>query len=157
MPKYCRPGGRPRVGEMDGRLARSGTGTSRGNTGLSAYKARPNILRSLNLLGVLSSSTSFSSALWPASPPSTTPFPAPTPMESRKRPHADDGDLARPKKRAVSDDRASPSHLNGALSHSDEPKDGDNVEVAQLSSESVGMCDSNNACSCSGRRPYSGG
>ncbi|OJT06362.1 E3 ubiquitin-protein ligase BRE1 [Trametes pubescens] len=50
-------------------------------------------------------------------------------MESRKRPHADDGDLARPKKRAVSDDRASPSHLNGALSHSDEPKDGDNVEL----------------------------
>ncbi|EIW63378.1 BRE1-domain-containing protein [Trametes versicolor FP-101664 SS1] len=50
-------------------------------------------------------------------------------MESRKRPHADDGDLARPKKRAVSDDRASPSHLNGTLSHSDEPKDGDNVEL----------------------------
>lgn len=78
-------------------------------------------------------------------------------MESRKRPHADDSDLARPKKRAVSDDRASPSHLNGTLSHSDEPKDGDNVEVAQLPSESVGICSSNDIRSFSGRRPYSGG
>ncbi|KAI0374105.1 BRE1-domain-containing protein [Pilatotrama ljubarskyi] len=50
-------------------------------------------------------------------------------MESRKRPHADDDELSRPKKRAVSGDRASPSHPNGAASHSDEPKDGDNVEL----------------------------
>ncbi|KAH9892516.1 BRE1-domain-containing protein [Cubamyces lactineus] len=50
-------------------------------------------------------------------------------MESRKRPHVDDGDSSRPKKRAVSDDRASPSHLNGTASHSDEPKDGDHVEL----------------------------
>ncbi|KAI0358367.1 BRE1-domain-containing protein [Trametes cingulata] len=50
-------------------------------------------------------------------------------MESRKRPHADDDELSRPKKRAVSGDRASPSHPNGAASHSDEPKDTDNVEL----------------------------
>ncbi|KAI0775654.1 BRE1-domain-containing protein [Trametes elegans] len=51
-------------------------------------------------------------------------------MESRKRPHADDAELSRPKKRAVSDDRASPSHLNGTTtSHSDEPKDTDSVEL----------------------------
>ncbi|KAH9858793.1 BRE1-domain-containing protein [Lenzites betulinus] len=50
-------------------------------------------------------------------------------METRKRPHADDSDTARPKKRAVSGDRASPSHLNGTTTHSDEPKDGDDVEL----------------------------
>ncbi|KAI0328649.1 BRE1-domain-containing protein [Cubamyces sp. BRFM 1775] len=50
-------------------------------------------------------------------------------MESRKRPHVDDGESSRPKKRAVSDDRASPSHLNGTASHSDEPKDSDHVEL----------------------------
>ncbi|KAI0819960.1 BRE1-domain-containing protein [Trametes gibbosa] len=50
-------------------------------------------------------------------------------METRKRPHADDSDTARPKKRAVSDDRASPSHLNGTTTHSDEPRDGDDVEL----------------------------
>ncbi|KAI9060257.1 BRE1-domain-containing protein [Trametes sanguinea] len=50
-------------------------------------------------------------------------------MESRKRPHGDDGESSRPKKRAVSDDRASPSHPNGTTSHSDEPKETDNVEL----------------------------
>ncbi|KAI8993085.1 BRE1-domain-containing protein [Trametes punicea] len=50
-------------------------------------------------------------------------------MESRKRPLVDDGEPSRPKKRAVSDDRASPSHPNGTTPHSDEPKDGDNVEL----------------------------
>ncbi|KAJ8462214.1 hypothetical protein ONZ51_g11039 [Trametes cubensis] len=50
-------------------------------------------------------------------------------MESRKRPHVDDGEPSRPKKRAVSDDRASPSHPNGTASHSDEPKDSDHVEL----------------------------
>ncbi|KAI1794073.1 BRE1-domain-containing protein [Ganoderma leucocontextum] len=51
-------------------------------------------------------------------------------MESKKRPHADDGEHSRAKKRAVSDDRASPSHPNGTVaSHGDEPKDGDNIEL----------------------------
>ncbi|KAI0645645.1 BRE1-domain-containing protein [Trametes meyenii] len=50
-------------------------------------------------------------------------------MESRKRPHADDAEPSRPKKRAVSDDRASPSHPNGNSSHGDEPKDSDGVEL----------------------------
>ncbi|EJF65375.1 BRE1-domain-containing protein [Dichomitus squalens LYAD-421 SS1] len=51
-------------------------------------------------------------------------------MESKKRPHADDGEHSRAKKRAVSDDRASPSHPNGtAVSHGDEPKEGDNIEL----------------------------
>ncbi|KAI0675260.1 BRE1-domain-containing protein [Trametes maxima] len=50
-------------------------------------------------------------------------------MESRKRPHADDAEPSRPKKRAVSDDRASPSHPNGNSSHGDEPKDNDSVEL----------------------------
>ncbi|KAI0745838.1 BRE1-domain-containing protein [Earliella scabrosa] len=51
-------------------------------------------------------------------------------MESKKRPHADDGEHSRAKKRAVSDDHASPSHPNGnATPHGDEPKEGDNIEL----------------------------
>ncbi|CDO75357.1 hypothetical protein BN946_scf184966.g25 [Trametes cinnabarina] len=50
-------------------------------------------------------------------------------MESRKRPHVDDGEPSRPKKRAASDDRASPSHPNGTTPHNDEPKETDNVEL----------------------------
>ncbi|KAM5530764.1 hypothetical protein V8D89_015571 [Ganoderma adspersum] len=51
-------------------------------------------------------------------------------MESKKRPHADDAEHSRAKKRAVSDDRASPSHPNGTTaSHGDEPRDGDNIEL----------------------------
>ena len=52
-------------------------------------------------------------------------------MESKKRPHADDGEPhSRAKKRAVSDDRGSPSHPNGTVaSHSDEPRESDNIEV----------------------------
>lgn len=55
-------------------------------------------------------------------------------METKKRPHADDAEQSRAKKRAVSDDRASPSHLNGTTtSHGDEPKEGDNIEVLLIS------------------------
>ncbi|RPD59927.1 BRE1-domain-containing protein [Lentinus tigrinus ALCF2SS1-6] len=51
-------------------------------------------------------------------------------METKKRPHADDAEQSRAKKRAVSDDRASPSHPNGTTtSHGDEPKEGDNIEL----------------------------
>ncbi|KAI0780121.1 BRE1-domain-containing protein [Fomes fomentarius] len=51
-------------------------------------------------------------------------------MESKKRPHADDGEHSRAKKRAVSDELATPSHPNGTIaSHSDEPKEGDNIEL----------------------------
>ncbi|KAI0703349.1 BRE1-domain-containing protein [Cerioporus squamosus] len=51
-------------------------------------------------------------------------------METRKRPHADDGEQSRAKKRAVSDDRASPSHPNGTTTPiGDEPKEGDNIEL----------------------------
>lgn len=60
------------------------------------------------------------------------PFFAALAMESKKRPHVDDDEPSRAKKRAVSDDHASPmpSHLNGtSASHSDEPNDGDNLEV----------------------------
>ena len=57
----------------------------------------------------------------------------PSLMESKKRPHADDGEHSRAKKRAVSDDRASPSHPNGTTtSHGDEPSGGDNIEVPCL-------------------------
>lgn len=64
--------------------------------------------------------------------PHLTPFTA-SAMESKKRPHADDGEHSRAKKRAVSDDRASPSHPNGTTSsHGDEPKDGDDIEVPCL-------------------------
>ncbi|KAI0743501.1 BRE1-domain-containing protein [Daedaleopsis nitida] len=58
-------------------------------------------------------------------------FSAPA-MESKKRPHVDDDEPSRAKKRAVSDDHASPmpSHPNGtSASHSDEPKEGDNIEL----------------------------
>ncbi|KAH9929494.1 BRE1-domain-containing protein [Epithele typhae] len=51
-------------------------------------------------------------------------------MESKKRPHADDGEHSRSKKRAVSNENDSPSHLNGAsTSHADEPKDDDPIEL----------------------------
>nr|VWO99562.1 N/A [Ganoderma boninense] len=51
-------------------------------------------------------------------------------MESKKRPHAEDVEHSRAKKRAVSDDRSSPSHPNGmTASHADEPRDGDNIEL----------------------------
>ncbi len=51
-------------------------------------------------------------------------------MESKKRPHADDGGHSRAKKRAVSDELTTPSHPNGTIaSHSDEPKEGDDIEV----------------------------
>ncbi|TFK86628.1 BRE1-domain-containing protein [Polyporus arcularius HHB13444] len=51
-------------------------------------------------------------------------------METKKRPHADDAEQSRAKKRAVSDDHASPSHPNGTTtSHGDEPKEGDDIEL----------------------------
>ncbi|OBZ67158.1 E3 ubiquitin-protein ligase BRE1 [Grifola frondosa] len=50
-------------------------------------------------------------------------------MESRKRPHAEDIEHTQSKKRALSDEHGSPSHLNGSASHPDEPNDGDNLEM----------------------------
>ncbi|OCH92316.1 BRE1-domain-containing protein [Obba rivulosa] len=50
-------------------------------------------------------------------------------MDSRKRPHAEDELDSRSKKRAVSDDNRSPSHVNGVTPDGDEPKDGDNLEM----------------------------
>lgn len=50
-------------------------------------------------------------------------------MESKKRPHAEDAEQSQPKKRAVSDVRYSPSHINGGMSQDDEPKDDNNLEV----------------------------
>ncbi|KAI0930463.1 hypothetical protein AcW1_009141 [Taiwanofungus camphoratus] len=50
-------------------------------------------------------------------------------MESKKRPHAEDAEQSQPKKRAVSDVRYSPSHINGGMSQDDEPKDDNNLEM----------------------------
>ena len=51
-----------------------------------------NILRSSKLAGVPWSSTSFSSSLWLVSRSLTIPFFSSLTMESKKRPHADDGE-----------------------------------------------------------------
>ena len=49
-------------------------------------------------------------------------------MESKKRPHADDGEHSWAKERAVSDEYASPSHPNGAPTlQVDKPKERDNI------------------------------
>ena len=80
--------------------------------------------------GVPESSTSFASSLWLVFCSLNTSLAPISAMETKKRPHADDAEQSRAKKRAVSDDRASPSHLNGTTtSHGDEPKEGDNIEV----------------------------
>ncbi|EMD37345.1 hypothetical protein CERSUDRAFT_105371 [Gelatoporia subvermispora B] len=50
-------------------------------------------------------------------------------MESRKRPHAEDEAEPHSKKRALSNDSRSPSHVNGITPDGDEPKDGDNLEI----------------------------
>ncbi|KAF9653827.1 BRE1-domain-containing protein [Thelephora ganbajun] len=49
-------------------------------------------------------------------------------MEQRKRPHVESPENDYPKKRAALDSNGTPSHVNG-VSHLDEPKDGDNLEM----------------------------
>ncbi|KZT72126.1 hypothetical protein DAEQUDRAFT_705813 [Daedalea quercina L-15889] len=49
--------------------------------------------------------------------------------ETKKRPHADDAEQSLPKKRAVSEEKLSASPANGVASHTDEPRDGDNLEM----------------------------
>ena len=50
-------------------------------------------------------------------------------MESRKRPHTEEGDEpVQTKKRLVSGANGSP-HVNGVVTEVDEPTDGDNLEV----------------------------
>ena len=50
-------------------------------------------------------------------------------MESRKRSRADDSEPVSVKKVLLSDSRGSPIPVNGAGHDTDEPKDGDNLEV----------------------------
>jgi len=84
--------------------------------------------------------------------PSTCPLPQF--MEQRKRPHVDGPETAYPKKRAALDSNGTPSHVNG-VSHLDEPKDGDNLEVRDLPCYER-MCDPKlNRLRCSARRPSS--
>lgn len=52
-------------------------------------------------------------------------------MESKKRPHDEDDVDTSVKKRIVSDDHGSP-RVNGVVSDSNEPTDGDNLEVSWL-------------------------
>lgn len=52
-------------------------------------------------------------------------------MEQRKRPHVEGSENAYPQKRPALDSNGTPSHMNG-VSHPDEPKDGDNLEVRDL-------------------------
>ncbi|PCH43601.1 BRE1-domain-containing protein [Wolfiporia cocos MD-104 SS10] len=50
--------------------------------------------------------------------------------ETRKRPHAEDAEQSRSKKRAMTEEHATTSNqANGVGSHPDEPRDGDNLEM----------------------------
>lgn len=55
--------------------------------------------------------------------------------QPRKRPRQEDGDAHHNKKRAISDNRDSPVAVNGASS--DEPRDGDNLEVGGYAEPTV--------------------
>lgn len=54
-------------------------------------------------------------------------------MESRKRQHIDDGEPLLAKKRVLTSPDGSP-HVNGVIAEPDEPTDGDNLEVLELTS-----------------------
>ncbi len=60
-------------------------------------------------------------------------------MESKKRPHDEDDADTSVKKRIVSDDHGSP-RVNGVVSDSNEPTDGDNLEVSWLTTICRSVC-----------------
>jgi len=91
---------------------------------------------------------------WSPTPPHPPTCPLLQFMEQRKRPHVEGSDTVYPKKRAALDSNGTPSHVNG-LSHPDEPKDGDNLEVQDLLVS--GRMDNSklNCRRCSARMPSS--
>jgi hypothetical protein len=56
----------------------------------------------------------------------------PTDMESRKRPHLDDGEPLQAKKRALASPNGTP-YINGVVADTEEPRDNDSLEVSILS------------------------
>lgn len=60
-------------------------------------------------------------------------------MESRKRPHIDDGDAAVTKKRIIADAAGSP-HVNGTRTDSEEPREGDSLEVRLTHAGRFSLC-----------------
>ena len=76
-------------------------------------------------------------------------------MESRKRSRADDSEPVSVKKVLLSDSRGSPIPVNGAGHDTDEPKDGDNLEVTLPALFAVKQC-LTRPYRCSGRTPFTG-
>jgi E3 ubiquitin-protein ligase BRE1 len=52
-------------------------------------------------------------------------------MESRKRPHLDDGEPLQAKKRALASPNGTP-YINGVVAETEEPTDNDSLEVSIL-------------------------
>jgi hypothetical protein len=60
-------------------------------------------------------------------------------MESRKRPHSIEGEPAVQKKRILTGVNGNP-HVNGVVSGQEEPNDADNLEVGEIRTLEVHIC-----------------